>query len=96
MTDLLHYSTLTVGDRLPGGQDQLVEAVLKANPRTVIVNFSGSPVEMPWVDQASTVVQGWFMGSELGNAVADVLFGNVSPSGKLPVSFPKRLEQNPS
>ncbi|OQV01838.1 PA14 domain-containing protein [Cladophialophora immunda] len=82
--------------KLPGTQDQLVEAVLKVNPRTIIVNISGSPVEMPWIDEASTVVQGWFMGSELGNALADVLFGRVSPSGKLPVTFPRRLEQNPA
>ncbi|KIW93702.1 uncharacterized protein Z519_05016 [Cladophialophora bantiana CBS 173.52] len=63
--------------KLPGSQDQLVQAVLKANPGT-----------------ASTVVQEWFMGSELGNALGDVLFGRVSPSGKLSVTFPRRLEQN--
>ncbi|KIX95106.1 uncharacterized protein Z520_09022 [Fonsecaea multimorphosa CBS 102226] len=82
--------------KLPGSQDQLVEAVLKANPRTIIVNISGTPLEMPWIDQASAVIQGWFMGSELGNALGDVLFGKVSPSGKLPITFPRRLEQNPS
>ena len=70
--------------------------MLKANQNTVIVNISGSPVEMPWIDEASTVVQGWFMGSELGNALGDVLFGKVSPSGKLAVTFPRRLEHNPS
>jgi beta-glucosidase len=86
---------LTVA-RLPGNQDQFVDAVLKANPRTTIVYISGTPIEMPWIDQASTVVQGWFMGSELGNAVGDVLFGRVSPSGKLTVTFPRRLEHNPS
>ena len=51
-----------------------LEAVLQANARTVVLNFSGSPVEMPWADKASTIVQAWYMGSELGNAVADVLF----------------------
>lgn len=89
-------SVILTSSRLPGAQDQLVEAVLKANPRAVIVNISGSPVEMPWIKQASAVVQGWFLGSELGNALADVLFGKTSPSGKLPVTFPQCLEHNPS
>lgn len=51
---------------------------------------------MPWVNQATTLVQGWFMGSELGHGLADILFGKSSPSGKLPTSFPRLLEQNPT
>lgn len=88
------------GDRthmaLPGRTDQLVSAVLDANPDTVIVNQSGSPVEMPWVDKANTIVQMWYGGNELGNALADILFGDVNPSAKLPMTFPKRLEDNPA
>jgi beta-glucosidase len=68
---------------LPAGQRRLVEAVLAANPRTVVVLQTGSPVAMPWLDQAPAVLQGWFPGQECGNALADVLFGDVNPSGHL-------------
>jgi len=68
-----------------GSQDRLIEAVLEANPRTVVVNQSGSPVSMPWADRAPAIIQGWYQGQEAGNALADVLFGFKSPSGKLPV-----------
>ena len=70
---------------LPAGQDILVEAVVKANPRTVVVNQSGSPVTMPWVDKVPAIIQAWYQGQEAGNALADVLFGLKNPSGKLPV-----------
>jgi len=73
---------------LPGGQDQLVEAVVRANPRTVVVNQSGSPVTMPWADDVPAILQAWYQGQEAGNALADVLFGLKSPSGKLPVRVP--------
>ncbi|KAF2001153.1 glycoside hydrolase family 3 protein, partial [Amniculicola lignicola CBS 123094] len=79
-----------------GSQDRLIEAVLAANPRTVVVNQSGTPVTMPWVDQAPAILQAWYQGQEAGNALADVLFGVQSPSGKLPTTFPKRLEDNPA
>ncbi|KAL2838660.1 beta-glucosidase precursor [Aspergillus pseudodeflectus] len=81
---------------LPEEQDELANAVLNASDRVVVVNLSGSPVAMPWASKATTIVQAWFLGSELGNGLADVLLGNVNPSGKLPVSFPVTLEQNPS
>ncbi|KAL3471517.1 glycosyl hydrolase family 3 N terminal domain-containing protein [Aspergillus californicus] len=81
---------------LPEEQDELANAVLGASNRVVVVNFSGSPVAMPWASNATTILQAWFLGSELGNGLADVLLGNVNPSGKLPVSFPATLEQNPS
>jgi beta-glucosidase len=79
-----------------GSQDRLIEAVLAANPRTIVVNQSGTPVTMPWVDRAPAIIQAWYQGQEAGNALADVLFGNQSPSGKLPTTFPKRIEDNPA
>jgi beta-glucosidase len=82
--------------KLPFGQDKLIEAVLKANPNTVIVLVSGGPAEMPWSDKAKGIVQAWYSGSEGGNALAQVLFGQINPSGKLPVTFPKKLEDSPA
>lgn len=76
---------------LDGSQDRLVEAVVRANPRTVVVNESGSPVAMPWADKVPAILQAWYQGQEAGNALADVLFGRKSPSGKLPAGhFPGR------
>lgn len=82
--------------KLPAGTDDLVRAILAETPNAIIVNQSGMPVEMPWLDSASTVVQAFFGGNEVGNGIADVLFGKVNPSGKLPVSWGKRLEDWPS
>lgn len=79
-----------------GSQDRLIEAVLKANPQTIVVNQSGTPVTMPWADRAPAILQAWYQGQEAGHALADVLLGNASPSGKLPTTFPVRLEDNPS
>ena len=82
---------------LPGKQAELIEAVMAANPRTIVVFIGGSPIQMnPWVDNVSAIVCAWYPGQECGRAVADVLFGDVNPSGKLPVTFPKRLEDNPA
>jgi beta-glucosidase len=82
---------------LPGKQNELISAVAKANSRTVVVMESGSPVDMePWVGQVGAVLQAWFPGMEGGNALAELLLGGRSPSGKLPVSFPKRLSDVPS
>jgi beta-glucosidase len=81
---------------LPGDQDRLIEAVLAVNPNTVVVNNSGSPISMPWLESAPAVVQSWFAGQEFGNALADILFGVVNPSGKLPVTFPRRLQDTPA
>ncbi|KAL5617953.1 hypothetical protein FOVSG1_000175 [Fusarium oxysporum f. sp. vasinfectum] len=81
---------------LPPGSDDLVSAVLQANPNTVVLIQSGTPVSMPWVDQASTIAQAWFGGNEAGNGIADVLFGAVNPSGKLPITMPRRVADNPS
>lgn len=82
--------------RLPGQQNELIAQVAAANPRTVVALNAGSPLEMPWLDQVAAVLQTWYLGQEAGNALADVLFGDLNPSGKLPVTFPKRLEDNPS
>ncbi len=76
---------------LPYGQDAVIEALVAANPNTVVVNLTGNPYAMPWVDKVPALVQGWYIGSEAGNAIADVLFGDVNPSGKLPMTFAKSL-----
>lgn len=77
---------------LPYGQDELVEALAKANRRVVFVNISGNPVAMPWHDRVAAIVQGWYGGSESGEALADVLSGDVCPSGKLPFTWPVKLQ----
>ena len=81
---------------LPYGQDHLIEALADANPRLVVVNMSGNAVAMPWIKRVPAVVQTWYCGSEGGNALADVLFGEVNPSGKLPFTVCQRLEDYPS
>jgi len=78
------------------GQDQLIEAVVAANPRTIVVVKSGSPALMPWVDKVPAILQAWYPGEEDGNVVASLLFGDVNPSGKLPITFPKRDEDVPA
>ena len=77
---------------LPYGQDQLVEALVKANPNLVYVNISGNAVAMPWAKKVPAIVQGWFIGSEAGEALASVLAGDVNPSGKLPFTWYASLE----
>jgi len=81
---------------LPGQQHKLVEQVAAVNPRTIVVLNTGSPITMPWLDQVAAVIQAWYPGQECGNAIADVLFGDVVPSGKLPQTFPVRVEDNPA
>lgn len=76
---------------LPYGQDRVIEALAAANPNLVVVNLTGNAYAMPWRDKVPTIVQGWYIGSEAGNAIADVLFGKVNPSGKLPITFAKSL-----
>lgn len=77
---------------LPYEQDLLIEALAKANPRLVVVNISGNAVAMPWVKKVPAIVQAWYLGSEAGHALADVLFGRVNPSGRLPFTFPVALD----
>jgi beta-glucosidase len=81
---------------LPGRQDELVERIAAANPRTIVVVNAGSPVAMDWAERVPAVVQLWYPGQEAGRALADVLFGDVDPGGRLPLSFPKRLEDTPA
>lgn len=76
---------------LPYGQDRLISELARVNPNLVVVNISGNAVAMPWIKNVPAVVQGWFIGSEAGNAIADVLSGDVNPSGKLPFTFPMSL-----
>ena len=81
---------------LPGAQNGLIEQVAAANPNTIVVLNAGSAVTMPWLDKVAAVVEQWYNGLECGNALAGVLFGDVCPSGKLPTTFPKRLQDNPA
>ena len=82
---------------LPFGQDALIQAVLEANPRTVVVLQSGGPVDMrAWEPDTPAIVQAWYGGMDGGSALAAVLFGDVNPSGKLPMTFPRRLEESPA
>lgn len=82
--------------KLPGYNDELIDAVLAANPQTAVLIQSGTPVELPWISKAATVVYTSYGGDETGNAIADVLYGDVNPSGKLPLSFPIKFEDTPS
>ncbi|MBV9258145.1 MAG: glycoside hydrolase family 3 C-terminal domain-containing protein, partial [Ktedonobacteraceae bacterium] len=81
---------------LVGEQVALIEKVVAANKNTVVVLNTGSPVTMNWLANVAAVVQAWYPGQECGNAIADVLFGDTNPSGKLPQTFPVRLEDNPA
>jgi beta-glucosidase len=81
---------------LVGKQSDLIEAVAAANPGTVVIVQTGSPIVMPWLDKPAAVMQAWLNGQECGNAIADVLFGKVDASGRLPQTFPKRLQDNPT
>jgi beta-glucosidase len=82
---------------LPGEQSRLIETVARANPRTVVVLTHGSPMGMAgWVNRVPAVVEAWFNGQETGNAIADVLFGDVNPSGKLPDTYPVYYQDNPT
>lgn len=84
------------GIGLPGRQDELVAAVARANPNTVVVLQTGGPVEMPWLDRVAAVLEAWYPGQEAGNAIADVLTGAAEPGGRLPQSFPVRWSDNPA
>ena len=80
---------------LPDNQDALIDQVASANPNTVVVLESGTAVTMPWVDQVSAVLEAWFAGSKGAEAVANILFGEVNPSAKLPMTFPRSVEDLP-
>jgi beta-glucosidase len=81
---------------LPGDQDALIEAVAAANPRTIVVLHTSGPVLMPWLAQVEGVLQAWYPGEVSGNAIAAVLFGDIEPSGRLPMTFPADATQGPA
>lgn len=80
---------------LPQGQDAVIAAVAKANPKTVVVLETGGPVSMPWKDDVGAILEAWYPGARGGEAIARLLFGDVNPSGRLPVTFPASVEQLP-
>jgi len=81
---------------LPGFMNSLIKQVTSANPSTVVVIQSGTPVSMPFLSTTPALLHAWYGGNETGNAIADIIFGNVNPSAKLPLSFPKRIQDNPA
>ncbi|KZL74152.1 beta-glucosidase B [Colletotrichum tofieldiae] len=81
---------------LPGRTDELVSAVCSVNKRVVVVSQSACAISMPWAEEPSAIVHAWYQGQECGNAIADVLFGDVCPSGKLPITFPQKIDDHGS
>ncbi len=82
---------------MPFGQDELIAAIQKANPKIAVVLFGGSAMDMTkWIDNTPAILQYWYAGMEGGNAIAKIIFGATNPSGKLPMTFPKKLQDNPS
>jgi beta-glucosidase len=79
-----------------GSQDKLVEAVSSVNKKTIVVNSTGVAVALPWLPHVAALIQAWFPGQEAGNAIADIISGAVNPSGRLPISWPKRIEDAPA
>lgn len=77
--------------KLPNSQDEIITKLVSANPKTVVFLVAGSAVEMPWEEQANAIVWGWYGGMEAGHAFSDILFGEVNPSGKMPITLPKKL-----
>jgi beta-glucosidase len=83
--------------KLPSDQLELIDKVVAENPKTIVVLISGSPVSMvEWIDKTPAVIQAWYSGMEGGRAIADIIFGDVNPSGKLPITFPKKLSDSPA
>ncbi len=80
---------------LPRGQDMLIEAVASANPNTIVVLETGNPIAMPWLSKVGTLLQAWYAGAKGGEAIGDVLFGSINPSGRLPITYPAAIAQLP-
>jgi beta-glucosidase len=97
---LNHQYDTEGGDRtdmkLHAGQNELINQLLDVNKNLVFFNTSGCPVEMPWIDKVPAIVQNWYGGMEIGTALANIIFGDVNPSGKLPFTFPIKLEDCPA
>ena len=95
-----HLQDCEAGDRvsyhLPFGQDELIQALFEVNKNMVVVLMSGNAVAMPWLDEIPSVVQTWYLGTMTGKSLADVLSGDVNPSGKLPFTFPAKIEDCPA
>ena len=95
-----HFQDCEGGDRqsysLPFCQDELIESLIEANPNTIVVITSGNPVRMPWINDVRCLVQSWYLGTTGGLALADIISGDVNPSGKLPFTYPKELEDCPA
>lgn len=93
-----HQQDCEAADRLtyelPFGQPELIEGIAEVNPNVVLILLSGNAVKMPWIDKVPAIVQGWYLGSMGGKSIANVISGQVNPSGKLPFSFPEKLEDN--
>ena len=77
--------------KLPSSQDEIINKLISANKKTIVFLVAGSAVEMPWADKANAIVWGWYGGMEAGHAFADILFGEVNPSGKMPITLPEKL-----
>ena len=82
--------------KLPGNQNELIRKVLSVNKNSAVIINTGSPISMPWIKQAPCILQSWFPGQEYGNALADIIFGKNSPSGKLPTTYPKKISDTPA
>jgi beta-glucosidase len=80
---------------LPDGQDALISAIAAANPNTIVVLETGGPVAMPWLSRVRGVIEAWYPGARGGEAIANILFGETNPSGKLPITFPQNVAQLP-
>jgi len=80
---------------LPGKQNDLIHAIARVNPNTIVVLINGTPVAMPWIEEVSAILEAYYPGQEGGNALPRILFGDVNPSGKLPETFPRKIEDNP-
>lgn len=93
-----HHQDCEGGDRLqfglPFGQDDLLDELLKVNSNLGVILVSGNAVSMPWLSKVNGVMQAWFLGNETGHAIADVISGDINPSGKLPFTFPVNLKDN--
>lgn len=79
-----------------GSLDRLIFSVAEVNPKTIVVNSTGSPISMPWILDVAAVIQAWFPGQEAGHSIAEVVFGDAYPGGKLPVTFPRQLSDAPA